>query len=62
MEFKKIASAIFEAAPEFKDSYYNELDEDAPYLFLSGFGIFVRDSIVNKKPYAFSSISSSIHL
>ncbi|MFA6248450.1 MAG: hypothetical protein WC615_16035 [Mucilaginibacter sp.] len=61
MDFNKMASAIFEGVPEFRNSYDDELDEEAPYSFLSAFGVFVRDSIVNKKPCALSALTFINH-
>ncbi|MGY4539148.1 hypothetical protein ACVW0P_003576 [Mucilaginibacter sp. UYNi724] len=57
MEFNKLASAIFEGVPEFKKFYKGELDKDSPYLFLSPFGSFVHNSVVDKKSYSASAIS-----
>ncbi|WP_454801189.1 hypothetical protein [Mucilaginibacter phyllosphaerae] len=57
MEFNRIAASIFEGVPEFKAAYNEELNEEETYCFLGAFGIFVRDSIVNKKPHGLNSLA-----
>lgn len=60
MLFAKITSAIFDAIPEFKTycaETNEDVDEEMPYMFLSGFGVFVRDAITGKKTYAVRSLS-----
>jgi len=52
MEFNNIAILIFEAAPEFKEFYKEDLGEEYYNSFLGEFALFTRDAIVNQETYA----------
>lgn len=56
MEFEKAKNLIFSAVPEFESSYDDELNEGYFNSFLGGFGLFTRDAIVERKPYAIKSL------
>lgn len=56
MKFDKLVSIVFEKIPEFSKAYNDELDENYYNSFLGDLGLFTRNAIVDRKPYAIKSL------
>ncbi|MBD1364297.1 hypothetical protein IDJ77_10800 [Mucilaginibacter sp. ZT4R22] len=52
MKFDSLVALIYQEVPEFKVSYEGEPDENYSNSFLGDLGLFTRNAIVDKAPYA----------